>query len=163
MFKNMLRKRLIASLQTQLMLPIRSYLKITLCLSEVERELLRNPGLRKTYDRVSIELPESPHEKLPAINLDDIEKEFHRDEKFAALVAEARQDYSSELSALRRKLHNNRLLLETFIRTVGTPDNCVDIQDVLTALKHLASLSKPTVPPSPVLMQEAEALAALLR
>ena len=167
MFKNMLRRSQIALLGKQLMLPIRTYLKIALGTRkierEVERETLRDPASREIYDRVSVTLPEWPRQGFPAIDLDVIEKEFHRDDAFAAQVAAARQGYSSELRAIREKLHDDRLLLEIFIRTAGHHDNVADFQNVLAALNHVAGLSKPTVPPSPTLMQEAEALAALLR
>jgi hypothetical protein len=150
MFEYILRKTEIALLETKLMSRIRMYLEIAQGESEVESELLRDPRLRKVYDQVPIKIDSvSRRPTYEAISLGNMEKLLHRDDEFAALVAKARQEYSNELSTVRRKLHANRLLLEAFISTVGTADEAVVFQDWLTALRRLSALSRPTVAPSP--------------
>jgi len=164
MLERILYKTQISLLATQLMGPIRMCLDVAQGLSEIERKLLESPKLRAVYDQLSLtNPPESPRPPYEAISLGEMEKLFHRDVEFAARVGKARQMYSEELSAMRRKLHGDRLLRETFINTVRASRNTVAFQDALNALRRLGALSNPTVAPLPALIKEADELAELVR
>lgn len=164
MLERFLYKSQISLLTTELMGPIRMCLDVAQALSEIERKLLESPNLRAVYDQLSLtNPPESPRPPYEAISLGDMEKLFRRDDEFAALVATARKMYLEELGAMRRKLHGDRLLRETFINSVRISDNAVAFQDALNALKRLSALSKLTVAPFPALTKEAEEWAELVR
>jgi hypothetical protein len=164
MFKAMVQKDQIALLGTYLIRPLEMYLEIATKRSEIERELARDPKPREIYNQISIEpFSESPRQALKIIRLDDYEKEFHRDEQFAALIESARKKFLGELRDIRRKLQDDRLLLKEFSAAVTDSDGAAILKDVFSALKRLGEFSKPTVGPSNALMQEAEEFAAILR